>query len=116
MSGARDVSLVTEPPSILSEADSARISSAFPAATCHIPCRSRCGSRDGPERNRGRAFAILYARSRLRTGPRAKHFLLYARRARAHPLQTMAWSTSCQNLHHCAQSDPIEASALLHLE
>ena len=87
-----------------------------PAATCHFPRRSRSKPHEGPQRNGGHAFAILYARSRLRIRSRANRFLFYTRRARAHPLQITAWSTSCQNLHHCAQSDPIEASALLHLE
>ena len=99
MRGAGDVSGVTHP-----------------AATCHIPCRSRCGFRDGRERNARHVFSILHACSRLQIGLPAKRFHPYARRARAHPLHSMAWSTSCQNLHHRAQSDPIEASALLHLE
>src|SRR6476646_6221712 len=30
----------------------------------------------------------------------------YGAKARAHPLQRVAWSPSCQTLHHCAQPDP----------
>jgi hypothetical protein len=57
MSGAGDVSGVTHP-----------------AATCHIPCRSRCGSRDRPECRAGHVFSILHACSRLQIGLPAKRF------------------------------------------